>query len=213
MRFGSSRSWSTVRSRGRSPPNCTPISRAAYDAAQDRAATQIIGWLAQHATTRVGPRGAQVQVPVTEIEAVTVRHYTSRAGDPHRHLHLQINARVFAEGTLAGPAHGRRAGLARRDQRHRARRRDDRPGVPGGARRARLHPRPRHRRGRAAGRVRRSVQRPRGADRRATSTATRPSGAPPTRVRSRARRCGGRGTRAPGPTPARTRSCPATARN
>jgi exodeoxyribonuclease V alpha subunit len=54
--------------------------------------------LAEQATTRVGPRGAQVQVPVAEIEAVTVRHYTSRAGDPHRHLHLQINARVFAEG-------------------------------------------------------------------------------------------------------------------
>ena len=26
-----------------------------------------------------------------------MRHYL-RAGDPHRHLHLQINARVFAEG-------------------------------------------------------------------------------------------------------------------
>ena len=49
---------------------------AAYEAAQDRAATQIIGWLAQHATTRVGPRGAQVQVSVQEMEAVTVRHYT-----------------------------------------------------------------------------------------------------------------------------------------
>ena len=75
---------------------------AAYEAAQDRAATQIIGWLAQHATTRVGPRGAQVQVSVQEIEAVTVRHYTSRAGDPHRHLHLQINARVLAEGSWRG---------------------------------------------------------------------------------------------------------------
>ncbi len=31
-----------------------------------------------------------------------VRHYTSRAGDPHRHLHLQINARVFAEGAWRG---------------------------------------------------------------------------------------------------------------
>ena len=70
---------------------------AAYDRAQDRAAEQVIGWLAQHATTRVGPRGHQVQVPVQEIEAAVVRHYTSRAGDPHRHLHLQINARVFAE--------------------------------------------------------------------------------------------------------------------
>nr|WP_239521347.1 MobF family relaxase [Blastococcus saxobsidens] len=69
---------------------------AAYDAAQDRAAAQIIGWLAAHTTTRVGPRGGQVQVPVEILEAVTVRHYTSRAGDPHRHLHLQIGARVFA---------------------------------------------------------------------------------------------------------------------
>ena len=79
-----------------------PDISAAYDAAQDRAATQIVDWLAQHATTRVGPRGGQVQVPVQEIEAVTVRHRTSRAGDPHRHLHLQINARVFAEGQWRG---------------------------------------------------------------------------------------------------------------
>jgi hypothetical protein len=74
----------------------------AYDAAQDRAAVQILGWLAEHSTTRVGPRGRQVQVPVQELEAVTVRHYTSRAGDPHRHLHLQVNARVLAEGTWRG---------------------------------------------------------------------------------------------------------------
>ena len=74
----------------------------AYDAAQDRAAGQIVGWLAAHATTRVGPRGGQVQVPVEALEAVTVRHYTSRAGDPHRHLHLQLNARVFAAGKWRG---------------------------------------------------------------------------------------------------------------
>ncbi len=79
-----------------------PDISAAYDAAQDAAAQQIIAWLGQHATTRVGPRGGQVQVPVTEIDAVTVRHYTSRAGDPHRHLHLQINARVLAEGQWRG---------------------------------------------------------------------------------------------------------------
>jgi exodeoxyribonuclease V alpha subunit len=77
------------------------ISRA-YDAAQDRAARQIIAWLSQHATSRVGPRGAQVQVPVQEVQVVTVRHHTSRAGDPHRHLHLQINARVIAEGGWRG---------------------------------------------------------------------------------------------------------------
>ena len=79
-----------------------PEVAAAYDAAQGRAAEQIIGWVAAHATTRVGPRGRQVQVPVERIEAVTVRHYTSRAGDPHRHLHLQFNARVFAASQWRG---------------------------------------------------------------------------------------------------------------
>ncbi len=74
----------------------------ALDAAQTRAAEQIIGWVAEHATTRVGPKGRQVQVPVREIEAAVVRHYTSRAGDPHRHLHVQINARVLAEGAWRG---------------------------------------------------------------------------------------------------------------
>jgi hypothetical protein len=63
---------------------------------------QIIGRLGEHATTRVGPRGGQVQVPVEVAEAVTVAHYTLRAGDPHRHLHLQINARVFAAGKWRG---------------------------------------------------------------------------------------------------------------
>src|SRR3954463_3184008 len=79
-----------------------PDIAAAYDATQDRAAAEIIGWLARHATTRVGPRGGQVQVPVGVLEAVTVRHYTSRAGDPHRHMHLQLNARVFAAGKWRG---------------------------------------------------------------------------------------------------------------
>ena len=42
---------------------------AAYDAAQTRAADEIVEWVAEHATTRVGPRGRQVQVPVEKIEA------------------------------------------------------------------------------------------------------------------------------------------------
>jgi conjugative relaxase-like TrwC/TraI family protein len=79
-----------------------PEVAAAYDAAQDRAARQVVGWLAVHATTRIGPRGRQVQVPVEQIEAAVVRHYTSRAGDPHRHLHLQVNARVWAQGRWRG---------------------------------------------------------------------------------------------------------------
>ena len=79
-----------------------PEVSAALDAAQDKAAGEIVGWVAQHATTRVGPRGRQVQVPVEKVEAAVIRHYTSRAGDPHRHLHLQINARVFAAGAWRG---------------------------------------------------------------------------------------------------------------
>jgi exodeoxyribonuclease V alpha subunit len=79
-----------------------PEVSAALDAAQDKAAVEIVGWVAAHATTRVGPRGRQVQVPVEKIEAAVIRHYTSRAGDPHRHLHLQINARVFAAGGWRG---------------------------------------------------------------------------------------------------------------
>lgn len=74
----------------------------AYEAAQTRAAEEVIGWVAQHATTRIGPRGRQVQVPVEKIEAAVVRHYTSRAGDPHRHLHVQINARVYAADAWRG---------------------------------------------------------------------------------------------------------------
>ena len=79
-----------------------PEISAALDAAQDKAAAEIVGWVAQHATTRVGPRGRQVQVPVERIEAAVIRHYTSRAGDPHRHLHLQVNARVWAAGAWRG---------------------------------------------------------------------------------------------------------------
>lgn len=74
----------------------------ALDAAQDKAANEIVAWVAQHATTRVGPRDRQVQVPVERIDAAVIRHYTSRAGDPHRHLHLQINARVYAAGAWRG---------------------------------------------------------------------------------------------------------------
>jgi exodeoxyribonuclease V alpha subunit len=79
-----------------------PEISAALDGAQDKAAAEIVGWIAQHATTRIGPRGRQVQVPVERIEAAVIRHHTSRAGDPHRHLHLQVNARVWAAGAWRG---------------------------------------------------------------------------------------------------------------
>jgi len=79
-----------------------PEISAALDRAKDKAATEIVGWVAAHATTRLGPRGRQVQVPVESVEAAVIRHYTSRAGDPHRHLHLQVNARVWAAGAWRG---------------------------------------------------------------------------------------------------------------
>lgn len=79
-----------------------PDVAAAYEAAQDNATREIVRYFAQHATTRVGPRGGQVATPVERLEAVAVQHYTSRAGDPHRHIHVQINARVQAAGKWRG---------------------------------------------------------------------------------------------------------------
>ncbi|MDP9117967.1 MAG: relaxase domain-containing protein, partial [Actinomycetota bacterium] len=79
-----------------------PDIAAAYEAAQDRAVVAITSWLGQHATARIGPRGGQVPVPVDRLEVAAVRHYTSRAGDPHRHIHLQVNARVLAAGAWRG---------------------------------------------------------------------------------------------------------------
>jgi exodeoxyribonuclease V alpha subunit len=74
----------------------------AYEQAQDRAVGAIVSWLAQHATARVGPHGAQIAVPVDRLEVAAVRHYPTRAGDPHRHLHVQVNARVHAAGKWRG---------------------------------------------------------------------------------------------------------------
>ncbi|PZS28022.1 MAG: hypothetical protein DLM58_17785, partial [Pseudonocardiales bacterium] len=89
------KSWSLVAA-------LIPEVAAAYDAAQARAATQVVAWLGAHLTYRVGRRGEQVQMPVDRIEAVMVRHHTSRAGDPHRHIHLQVNARVWGDGAWRG---------------------------------------------------------------------------------------------------------------
>ncbi|WP_241005269.1 relaxase domain-containing protein [Nocardioides sp. zg-1228] len=61
-----------------------PDIATAYDAAMDRAAGEVIGWVAEHATTRVGPRGRQVQVPVEKVEAAVVRHHTSTSPNPRR---------------------------------------------------------------------------------------------------------------------------------
>ena len=41
-------------------------------------------------------------MPVERLESVSVVHRSSRAGDPHRHVHVQWNTRVFAEGKWRG---------------------------------------------------------------------------------------------------------------
>ncbi|WP_285120125.1 MobF family relaxase [Propionibacterium freudenreichii] len=74
----------------------------ALDAAQRDAVAGIRSWLGQHSVTRVGPRGAQEVVPVEQLETVAVSHKTSRAGDPHRHIHFQIGTRVWAAGAWRG---------------------------------------------------------------------------------------------------------------
>ena len=75
---------------------------AAYDAAQEHAIAEIAQFVGTNACTRVGPRGGQRQVPVQQVEMAAIRHYTSRGGDPHRHIHLQVNARVYAAGKWRG---------------------------------------------------------------------------------------------------------------
>ncbi len=74
----------------------------ALDAAQRDAVAEIRSWLGQHSVTRVGPRGKQEVVPVEQLETVAVSHKTSRAGDPHRHIHFQIGTRVWAAGKWRG---------------------------------------------------------------------------------------------------------------
>ena len=74
----------------------------ALDAAQSDAVGELRRWLGQHSVTRVGPRGRQEVVPVEQLETVAVSHKTSRAGDPHRHIHFQIGTRVWAAGAWRG---------------------------------------------------------------------------------------------------------------
>lgn len=73
-----------------------PEASDALDAAQAAAVAEIRRWLARHSVTRVGPRGTQEVVPVEQVQTVAVVHHTSRAGDPHRHVHFQIGTRVQA---------------------------------------------------------------------------------------------------------------------
>lgn len=74
----------------------------ALDAAQQDAASEVRRWLAEHSVTRVGPRNAREILPARQLQTVTVAHKTSRAGDPHRHIHFQLGTRVYAAGKWRG---------------------------------------------------------------------------------------------------------------
>ena len=74
----------------------------ALDRAQADAVDEIRRFLGLHSVTRVGPRGRQEVVPVERLQTVAVVHKTSRAGDPHRHVHFQIGTRVWAAGRWRG---------------------------------------------------------------------------------------------------------------
>ncbi len=70
----------------------------ALDVAQRDAAGEIRRFLGRHSVTLAGPRGAQEVLPVEHMQTVAITHKTSRAGDPHRHIHFQIGTRVWAGG-------------------------------------------------------------------------------------------------------------------
>ena len=80
-----------------------PVVAAALERVMDRQADEVCRYLSRVAVTRTGRRGAQVEQGGLEVETARVTHLTSREGDPHRHIHLMLNARVKApDGTWRG---------------------------------------------------------------------------------------------------------------
>ena len=60
---------------------------AALDAAMDPVGAEMGPWLARTPSPRVRVDGVDRSVHVDSVEVATVRHCTSRAGDPHWHMH------------------------------------------------------------------------------------------------------------------------------
>ena len=80
-----------------------PVVAAALERVMDRQDDEVSRYLSRVAVTRTGRRGAQVEQGGLEVETARVAHLTSREGDPHRHVHLMLNARVKApDGTWRG---------------------------------------------------------------------------------------------------------------
>jgi len=80
-----------------------PAVAAAVDRVLARQADDLSRYLSAVAVTRIGPRGAQIEVGGLTVETARVAHLTSREGDPHRHIHLMVNTRVKTpDGTWHG---------------------------------------------------------------------------------------------------------------
>jgi len=75
-----------------------PVVAAALERVTERQADEVCRYLSAVAVTRTGRRGAQVEQRGLQLETARVTHLTSREGDPHRHVHLMVNARVKTPG-------------------------------------------------------------------------------------------------------------------
>ena len=143
-----------------------PDIAAAYDAAQDRAAEQIIGWLGQHATTRVGPARAAGRDRGRDAGGGdgAAPHLPRRGpASPSASADQRPRLRRRVSGGGWTPSAIRDSLAAINGIGHAAVATD--PAVPGRAGRARLHPRPGSGEITAARPLRRGVQQAGGADR------------------------------------------------
>lgn len=75
-----------------------PDVRAALLRGQVNAERAVLRYLWENGTVQVKLGGRVVRVPVERIEIASVQHFSSRAGDPHFHRHMEISARVWAAG-------------------------------------------------------------------------------------------------------------------
>ncbi|WP_377105559.1 MobF family relaxase [Propionicimonas sp. T2.31MG-18] len=75
-----------------------PGVQAALLLGQVNAERAVLQYLWENGTVQVKQAGQVVRVPVERIEIASVQHFSSRAGDPHFHRHMEISARVWAAG-------------------------------------------------------------------------------------------------------------------
>lgn len=73
-----------------------PGVRAALLRGQVNGERAVLRYLRENGTVQVKQAGRVVRVPVERIEIASVQHFSSRAGDPHFHRHMEISARVWA---------------------------------------------------------------------------------------------------------------------